>query len=36
MIGLVCGALILAKHWYVGKEDKGTDVVDTPHPKDRV
>ena len=36
MIGLVCGALILAKHWYVGKKDKGIDVVDTPHPKDRV
>ena len=36
MIGLVCGALILDKHWYVGKGDKGIDVVDTPHPKDRI
>ena len=36
MIGLVCGALILAKHWYVGKENKGIDVLDTPHRKDRI
>ena len=34
-IPMISGALILAKHWYVGKKDKGIDVVD-PHPKDRV
>ena len=36
MIGLVCGGIIIAKHWYMGKKDKGKDVVDTPHPNDRV
>ena len=36
MIGLVCGGIIIAKHWYMGKKDKGKDVVDTPHPNNRV
>ena len=36
MIGLVCGGIIIAKHWYVGKKNKGIDVADTPHPKNRV
>ena len=36
MVGLVCGGIIITKHCYMGKEDKGKDVVDTPHPKDKV
>ena len=34
MVGLVCGGIIVAKHWFMGKKGKG--VVDTPHPNYRV
>ena len=35
-VGLACGGIIISKHWYMGKGDKGKDVVNTPHPNDRL
>ena len=35
MVGLVCGGIIVVKHWFMGKECKGKDVVDIPSLEDR-